>query len=378
MNHHRSLLPIWVFVLLPGISAQDVAPGAAASTLTRTSVEIAGGTVTASYTPMRLGTRSLESTQDRGTVWSMSQHEAAVFETSVALLSGKALIPPGRYRMSTWYQKRGVWHLLIFRKGKNYRSGTEYIDVPIRIDALDQPIETLEIVVRDVGGIVELALRGGRSHLRTLLVPLRVDRQKTKVLGHPATYEFYSWPATPELQTRIRAFEPIQFGRMRHDMPFGVVYDLSCRSDGKGVFINATSNTLRENRELLVATVRQLQASGEKPDLVRREGLLRQAIGVQEAMLTNVMIAADTITMRPRIPRLIAKPYGKIAPSKARPEADPLSDPKLDPKAKTDPKAKGQAVKKFTGPIRGFVLGFGFRRVEFPIHDENYKRLSWK
>jgi len=359
MSHLLKRVPISVLALLPTLSGQAGAAGSKIPTPTGAEIQCAGGNVAVRYFPLQLGRRTLESSQERGTVWSMSDREAAVLETSVALVAdGHKLIPPGRYRMSTWFEKRGVWHLLVFSKGKNYRSGTPYTDVALRLDGLDRPVETLKIDLKMQGSTLDLSLWAGGSRLRATFVPLAVQRQKTLVVGHPATYEFYGWPAAPEIQARIRAFEPIQFGRLRHDMPFGVVYEVSCRSDGKGVFIDAKTRTLRDNRDLLAETTRQLSKAGENAKLARRIDLLRKAITVQEALQTNVMIAGDTVTKQPRIPNLRVQAI------------------EVPPKAETPIGAKNPG--KAVVPIRGFVLGYGLRRVHFSVSDDSFKRLRWR
>ena len=75
---------------------------------------------------------------------------------------------------------------------------------------------------------------------------------------------------------------------------------------------------------------------------------MRKAITVQEALQTNVMIAGDTVTKQPRIPNLRVQAIEAKNPDKA-------------------------AV-----PIRGFVLGYGLRRVRFSVSDDSFKRLRWR
>jgi len=303
--------------------------------------------------------RSLESIQARGTVWSIGARQAATLDTTVALVAGgQTLIPPGQYRMSSWYKKRGEWSLLIFTQGKNYASGTPYIEVPLRHQQTAEATLMLRMKLSASPGAVELSVLAGRSQLALVLMPLAVQRNPAVVLGHPATYEFYSWPATPDIQARIRAFHPIVFGRLRHSMPFGAVYDLTCRSDGKGVFIDAKSHSLRDNQRLLDEAQRRQPGPGEASEHAARLKHLSAAVTLQKTMQPNVMIAADTLTQRARMPHLRVTPLRNQAPSDSPP---PAGDAPRDPPG-----------------IRGFTLDYGQRRVTFHITDPSFLKLRWR
>lgn len=301
---------------------------------------IAGGKVGVHHYPVALRPASLESIQRRGTVWSMGDREAARLTTTVALLSGKTLIPPGSYRMSTWFKRRGQWRLLIFSRGKNYRSGTPYFEVPLRIRELEQPSPTVRLAAEARGETLRLELFGGTSRLRAEVRALPVSRHDGTIAGRPAVYEFYGWPAVAEVHQRLRNLEPVQFGRIRDSARFGILYELTCRNDGKAVFVDAKSSTLRDNRTLLRETIKRRQDAADDRTLAKRQADLERAIAIQVKLQPNVIVAASVL----------------IEPTKA---------PTL-------------AVQFTEAKSRDFELLFGMRRVTFSITDAQFKRLSWK
>ena len=307
----ESLIPIVSLALVVVAPAQDTdAPHKG----TTSSLEIAGGKVAVHYYPVALPANSLEEEQGFGTVWSMSDREAAVLETEVALMAGRVLIPPGKHRLSTWFKKRGVWELLVFQGSKNYKSGTPYKSLKLQLRHLKKPAsELLKIEVVESRGVVRLQLFAGTTRLRVTLEPLEV----------------------------LRNLELIQFGRVRTAGEFGALYDISCKTDGNGIFVICASKSLRQHRELLAVKHKALLANPADAKLKSKVVALQEAVRVQSRMQTNVMVPGEVKKVEKRAKHLRVKPV-------------------LD--------SNGTS----------FELSFGIRKAKFTLNESQFKKLQWK
>jgi hypothetical protein len=335
----ESLIPIVSLALVVVAPAQDTdAPHKG----TTSSLEIAGGKVAVHYYPVALPANSLEEEQGFGTVWSMSDREAAVLETEVALMAGRVLIPPGKHRLSTWFKKRGVWELLVFQGSKNYKSGTPYKSLKLQLRHLKKPAsELLKIEVVESRGVVRLQLFAGTTRLRVTLEPLEVLRHKGTLAGQEADYEFYKYHADYRIQGRLRNLELIQFGRVRTAGEFGALYDISCKTDGNGIFVICASKSLRQHRELLAVKHKALLANPADAKLKSKVVALQEAVRVQSRMQTNVMVPGEVKKVEKRAKHLRVKPV-------------------LD--------SNGTS----------FELSFGIRKAKFTLNESQFKKLQWK
>ena len=308
---------------------------------TTSAIEAAGGEVSLQYLPVGLPARPIEDHQSVGNVWSMSDREAAVLETDVALVAGKVLIPPGRHRLSTWFKAKGDWRLLVFSSGENYKRGTPYRSIRLGRKNLDRASQLLRLELVSRRDIVHLHVFAGTTRLRATFKPLPVIRHKGELGGAPAEFEFYAYPAEFRLQQRLRNLELIPFGRVRQVGKYGASYDLSCKSDGKGIFVMGKSTSLRDHRKLLekgLAALREHPGDKAlKADVVE----LRQAVSAQSRLHTSVMVPGSVEKVQKRAGKLRVSPI-------------------LD--------SDGNA----------FELSFGIRKARFVLNPGDFQKLKWR
>lgn len=85
-----------------------------------------------------------------GRVWRTGANEATHFRTPVALRIGDARVPAGEYTLFS-IPGEGEWTLVINRQtgqwGTAYDASRDLVRVPMRVESLDEPAETLTIAL---------------------------------------------------------------------------------------------------------------------------------------------------------------------------------------------------------------------------------------
>ena len=113
----------------------------------KSSIEIAGGTVTVDYTATKIGSRS-PADLPVGTVWRMSKDAAAQLTTTVPLASRTVTLAPGSYRLSARRVSESKWELVIFQGGFTFQKGMDHQTSSLRLDEEDDLVEDLTIAVK--------------------------------------------------------------------------------------------------------------------------------------------------------------------------------------------------------------------------------------